>query len=162
MNNSILVTSRKKFDLDGFACAYAYSHLLNKIGMKATPGFFGSLDTDTTWCVDKLKVSDYLLFPKDKYDKFVICDDSDPEKLDKSIDSDKVIEIIDHREFHNAKEDFPNAKLEIERCGAAASLIALRYKNEKVEIDYKEANLLYLSIFVGSLKLQSPLTSQID
>jgi inorganic pyrophosphatase/exopolyphosphatase len=75
--------------------------------------------------------------------------------------SENVVEVIDHREQPGAEEDFPNAKIQNELVGAAATLIAEKFY-PRGTIDKNSAVLLYGAIYSNTLNLKSTNTTDRD
>ena len=155
----ILITPKINPDLDGVACAYAYSKLLNKIysGNEYTAGIYGQAQNEALFLLDKFQINDVLsLNPVDiSFDEFIIVDASDTKGMPAVIRPQDVIEIVDHRETNKAREIFHRAKLDIELVGAAATLIFEKFQEMKQDIDFDSALLLYGAIFSNTLNLKN-------
>lgn len=160
----IIVTPKVNPDLDGLACAYGYAKLLQIKEQKATEWVFGQPHVEAQYLIDHLKISD-LHFEKDlsgDFDKFIIVDASSLKGMPSIIRAGDVIEVIDHRFVDNAKETFPNAKIQIELVGAAATLITERYLQARVKPEEKVACLLYGAIYSNTLNFKAKVTHQRD
>ncbi len=157
-----LVTSYVNPDLDGTACAIAYAELLTKIGTPATAGIFGGFHVEARFVLDRFKIP-YPPILKDGLDveRAVVVDMSRPEGLEGLLPIERIIEVIDHRKI-NALGLFPNAKLQIELVGAAATLIAERFIREKQPISEGAAVLLYGAIFSNTLNFKSSVATDRD
>ena len=59
-------------------------------------------------------------------------------------------------------DENPNLKIQIELIGAAATLVAERFKNENIDISRESAILLYYGIISNTMNLKIKLTSQKD
>ncbi len=162
--NKILITPKINPDLDGVACAYAYSKLLNKIDStnEYTAGIYGKAQNEAVFLLDKFKIGDVLLFnPVDiSFNKFIIVDASDTKGMPEVIRPQDVKEVIDHREINNAGEVFCQAKIKIELLGAAATLIFEKFQEVRQDIDFNSALLLYGAIFSNTLNLQNNVDSR--
>lgn len=150
-----VVIPSKRCDLDGLASAYAYSKLLN------CDYYFNKLLVEAKYIAKKLKIKRPR---KKKWKKFILVDMSSKHGLLKFVDNKKVIEIIDHREsgLKTAKQDFPNAKVQIELVGACATLIFEKLKKAKYPLNKKICNLLYTAIHSNTLNLKSSNTTSRD
>lgn len=160
----ILVTPKINPDLDGLACAYAYAKLLKAKGQKVTEGIFGQSYLEAQYLIDRFKITD-LRFEKDlpgKLDKFIIVDASSLEGMPSIIRAEDVVEVIDHRFTPEAEKVFPNAKVQIEAVGAAATLIAERYISTKIKPERDATILLYGAIFSNTLNFQAKVACQRD
>lgn len=162
MSASILVTAKVNPDLDGVACAYAYSRLLGIQGKNATGGVFGQMHAEAAYLVDRFGIDDIVRDPAGPFDSFVLVDASDMAGMPGVIRPDSVTEIIDHREVHRAGELFLNAKIQIEQVGSAATLIVERYRSASHPIDAHSAILLYGAIYSNTLNFQASIANKRD
>ena len=162
----ILITPKINPDLDGLACAYAYAMLLNMIKKNKDAeyvcGIYGNFQPEVEFMINYFKIKDFAHNPGDKFDSFIIVDASDIKGMPECIEPNSVVEVIDHRESHKAKELFPNSKIQIELIGAAATLIFERFRENNIEINIISGFLLYGAIHSNSLNLKSGITSKRD
>lgn len=160
--SSILVTCSVHPDLDGFACAVAYSELLNKQGEKAQAGVFGQPSEEVNFVLrrfgfDAPKPTEH---PED-FENVALVDASLLQGLQEKILPKSVVEIIDHRKVNEAHL-FPRAKVQIELVGAAATLVAERFKQGSIDISEKSAILLHTGIISNTLNFKSNTTTEKD
>lgn len=156
-----LVTSYPKPDLDGTACLVAYSELLEKKGEEAVGASFEKPDGEALFLQEELNIdipdaTDYL-----DNSEIVIVDASFPDGVSDEIDLEKVVEVIDHRKNHKA-ESFPNAEIDVQLVGAAATLIGERFRKEKAQISKESANMLYAAIKDNTVNFQANVTTERD
>ncbi|QGA80006.1 DHHA2 domain-containing protein [Candidatus Nanohalobium constans] len=156
-----LVTSYSNPDLDGTACSFAYAEFLRKNNKEAEPGLFGKPDDEAKFLLEKLnlKISSSLDLIEE-VNQIALVDASNLEWLNQSIDKSKISQIIDHRE-HNLSEEF-DGESQIELVGAAATLIAEKFKNSEVEISEESAELLYCAIADNTVDFQANVTTKRD
>jgi len=88
-------------------------------------------------------------------------DASDLNGLEGKIAPEKVIEIIDHRKVHEA-DKFPNAKVQIEFVGAAATLVAEKFMQNNIAISKESAILIYGAIISNTLNFKGTVTTDRD
>lgn len=162
MSVPILITAKINPDLDGVACAYAYSHLLRAQGKNAVGGIFGQMHPEARYLIDRFNVQDVVYDPTGDFDKFVLVDASDMAGMPSVIRTEDVIEVIDHREEHRAHELFPNAKIQIEHVGSAATLIVEKYKSQGCNVDMPIAVLLFGAIYSNTLNFKSSIATSRD
>ncbi len=151
-------------DIDVYACAIVYAHLLKKQGKEAIaylPGVLNSSVTDSVknWTSDF--VTNTNLSPNDK---FVIVDISNPDHIAKTVDHDKVIELFDHH-MHGFDDYWVNKigdKAKIEPVGSCTTLIWEEYKKNNILIDPNDAKLLAIGIISNTLNLKSSVTTDRD
>lgn len=162
MEKEILVTGYVNPDLDGMACIFGYADFLNKIGKSAIPSVSGKHHEEADHVINeyglKLEVKEYN--PED-YDQIILVDSSDTDGIHSRINPEKVIEIIDHRKI-NMSENFPNAKIQIEMVGSAATLIAEKFKKNNTELTKDNATLLFGAIISNTLNFQAKVTTERD
>lgn len=162
MNKSILITSYVNPDLDGVACTYSYADFLNKMGINATPAIYGSLNEEIIYVI---KTYDVKLDTENKdpknFRRVILVDTSNVESINPLINPENVVEVIDHRKVNYA-EAFPNAKIQIELVGAAATLIGEKYQRKKIEPSRNSAVLLYGAIVSNTLDFQANVTTDRD
>ena len=158
----ILVTGYVNPDLDGLAGAVAYAEFLNKAGRQAEAAIFGAPHEEAQYVIDRFK----LTHPKqiadaDDYAEVILTDASDLNGLEDKVAPEKVIEIIDHRKINEA-EKFPRAKTQIELVGAAATLIAEKFKEAGIPISKESATLIYSAIVSNTLNFKGSVTTERD
>ncbi|MDD4983476.1 MAG: methyltransferase domain-containing protein [Candidatus ainarchaeum sp.] len=161
--DKILITPYVDPDLDGSACAYAYSEFLVKQGVNAVGAVFGNIHNEAKFVFNKFKIPKLQNAENivNKIDKIILVDASDLQGISKKIDPNKVIEIIDHRKAHEA-DSFPNAKKQIELVGSAATLIAEKYYSKKLTLSKGSAALLYSAIVSNTINFRANVTTDRD
>lgn len=159
----LLVTSYKNPDLDGAACAFGYAELLQKEGKIAIAAVSGNIHTEAQFVLTKFSIPDFEDAENiiTHVDGLIIVDASDRGGLSDKIQPEKVIEIIDHRKINEA-HTFPNAKVQIEPVGSAATLIAEKFCNHNVKISKESAALLYSAIISNTINFQANVTTARD
>ena len=158
----ILVTSYQDPDLDGTACSVAEAEFLVRQGEEAVAGLFGKLHREAQavirtfnleWPFNAMEVIDQV-------DEIVLTDASDLRGLPPQIDPQKVTVIIDHRKEYNP-DDFPNADLQIELVGSAATLVMEHFMKEGI-VPGKTAAYLLAAIVSNTVNFQNKVTTQRD
>lgn len=158
----ILVTCYVNPDLDGVASVIAYGEFLQKVGKSAIVGIIGEPHEEVKYIFDRFGFE----YPKkisnaDDFDEVILVDASDPTGLEGEIATEKVIEIIDHRQVHEA-DKFPKAKVQIELVGAAATLVVEKFIRNKIEISKESAILAYGAIISNTLNFKGGVTTSRD
>lgn len=158
----ILVTSYAHPDLDGIASAVAYAEFLQKTGRDAVAGIIGVPQVEADYLFDRLGLARPLTVPDaDGYDEVILVDASDPAGLEGAVPVGKVIEVIDHRMVHESGA-FPNARVQIELVGAAATLIAEKFMLNGARLSKDSAALLYAGIVSNTLNFKAAVTTDRD
>ncbi|AKM82187.1 TPA: hypothetical protein DD449_03715 [Candidatus Berkelbacteria bacterium] len=162
MENKILVTGYINPDLDGFACIFAYSYYFNQLGMKAVPSVSGRHHDEADHVLMEYGLNFNIKEENPEYfDEIILVDSSDLDGIDKRINPEKVTEIVDHRKI-NMSEKFPNAKVQIELVGAAATLVAEKFKEKGLSMPKEIATLVYGAIISNTLNFQAKVTTERD
>jgi inorganic pyrophosphatase/exopolyphosphatase len=159
----IFVTSYDSPDLDGIACAIAYSEFLNKEGKKAEAVYYGDLGLEVEF------VRQYTnYFPVEKHSddfnvdsQFILVDVADPDILEKTVIPEKVIEIIDHHPLVFI-ERFINAKKTIELVGSCATLMTERLQKEQFVPSKGAIIYLYSAIISNTVNFKNTVTTERD
>ena len=158
----ILVTSYLNPDLDGVASVIAYTEFLQKIGKNTTMGIIGKPHDEVEYILNRFGFP----YPEsitnaDNFNEVILVDTSDIGGLEGIISLEKVTEIIDHRNVHEA-DRFLKAKVQIELVGAAATLVAEKFIKSNIEISEESAILLYGAIISNTLNFKGSVTTSRD
>lgn len=162
-NGTIIITAYSNPDLDGTACAIAYAELLQKKKNNSFAALFGTPHKEAQFVFKTFNIQEpenaekFLL----KNPDIILVDASDLRGISNKIDPLKVIELIDHRKINQA-DSFPNAKIQIELVGSAATLIAEKFFNLRVDISSTSAALLYSAIISNTVNFQANVTKDRD
>jgi len=160
---SILVTGYTDPDLDGTACMVAYAEYLELIGRDAVAAVFGIPQREAQFVMRRYDVP----FPAgaegliDDCDGVILVDASDTRGISPSIDPGQVIELIDHRPLFDAAA-FPRATCQVEWVGAAATLIARKFRQYPLAISPWSAAMLYHAIASNTVNFQADVTTRED
>ena len=162
----ILITAYENPDLDGTACAFAYAEFLNHINEsenQAIAATFGQPEPEAQFVFSTFLIPDMQSGEKliDSSSQIILVDASDKNGLARQIDVCKIVEIIDHRKITQAHA-FPNAKIQIELVGAAATLIAEKFFEKKLEPSTHSAALLYSAIVSNTINFKAKVTTERD
>lgn len=162
----IIVTSGRKYmDIDAYAGCIAYANLLKLKGIEAKAMSTAKINRSVTQNLLKLnsKLDDNVVINND--DEFVIIDLSNKDFLDKIVDQNKIIEIIDH---HAGYEEYWKNKLgekaRIEFIGAVATIIVELYEKENLmeKMTNDIAILLMSAILDNTLNFKAKITTDRD
>ena len=158
----ILVTCYVNPDLDGVSGSFAYAEFLQKTGKNAVAGTFGEPHEEAKYILDRFSIQyPQVLLDVQDFDGVILVDSSDLKGLDGKVPPEKVVEIIDHRKINNAS-DFPNAKIQIELVGAAATLVAEKFMENDTVISKEAAILLCGGILSNTLNFKAGVTTERD
>mgnify|MGYP004499525393 CR=1 FL=1 len=127
-----VVTTYINPDMDGISLMYAYTEFLRKKGEDAEYYFEGTMKKEAEIVLEKFNIHLNNITRIENSDKIVLVDTN------------------------------PNLKIQIELIGAAATLVAERFKNENIDISRESAILLYYGIISNTMNLKIRLTSQKD
>ncbi|HEU0051388.1 MAG TPA: DHHA2 domain-containing protein [Patescibacteria group bacterium] len=160
--NPVLVTCYVNPDLDGLASAVAYAEYLEKTGIDAEAAIIGEPHEEAKYVLHRFAIPR----PKQILDtktvqKIILVDSSDLNGLEGKILPEKVIEIIDHRAVNEAHK-FPNASIQIELVGAAATLVAEKFMRQTIPISKPSSILLVSAIISNTLNFKGSVTTERD
>ncbi len=160
-----VVMSYSQPDLDGISCMYAYSEFLNKQGEKADYAIWNEPKQEVKIVCDmfgiKLKGLKIEEIPEDS--EFVIVDLNGKEQIHDIVESKNIVEIIDHHAMSKWLQSYINLKrMQIDRLGAAATIVTERYKESGLIPSREAAILLFYGIISNSINLKSNITNQRD
>ncbi len=158
----ILITCYVNPDLDGVAGSIAYCEFLQKTGHDAVVGIIGEPHAEAKYILDRYNLSyPKLITNADNFNEVILVDASDLNGLEGNIDPNKVIEIIDHRKINDSHK-FPNAKIQIELVGSAATLVAEKFIENNIEISRESAILICGAIISNTLNFKGGVTTKRD
>lgn len=159
----IFVTSYENPDLDGIACAIAYSELLGMLGKAARATYYGELGLEVNFVKN---FTNY--FPVEKHEgnypsdaKFILVDTADLKSIEPIIPPKRVIEIYDHRQLV-VVDKFINAKKFIEQVGSCATLITEEFQRYEIEPNTNSAIYLYSAIVSNTINFKNSITTLRD
>jgi manganese-dependent inorganic pyrophosphatase len=163
MRSLILVTPKRDPDLDGAACAIAYAELLERTGFDAIALVDGEPDAEVRYSLNEVGwAPPSTPAPPGEGCEVVLVDASDVLGLPSVVDPSRVVEVIDHRQHHDAARLFPRARIQIEPVGAAATLVAERWRAMKMEPSQMTALLLQAAIQSNTQRLRGSVTTHRD
>jgi manganese-dependent inorganic pyrophosphatase len=157
--DAVVVTPRATPDLDGVACAIAYAELLRVKGWNARAVVEGRADGEARFVLAELGLNPAT---NAKADAYVLVDASDTRGLPLCVDATLVVSVIDHRLHHDAHRLFPNAAVQIEAVGAAATLVAERWRASDATPSPTAALLLQAAILSNTQGLRGSVTTPRD
>lgn len=157
MNKTAFVLAYVNPDTDGVCTSVGYAYWRSKYdGRIFTPVIFGEIGKETLFVLNHFKVglpnvvSD---LPRDS--ELVLVDTHHVNQLPHNIVLANVTEIIDHHPSGDA-DSFPNAKIDNQLVGAAATLITERLRDISIEPDASIAGILSLAIISNTLNFTAP------
>lgn len=163
MNQMMYVHTAINPDLDGIACAVGYAFYLSRTGFEAVPCIHGNPDGEARFHLRRLEGIPWV--SEDDVPQLhhaIIVDFSWLGGLSLKVDPACVAEIIDHHVFDNSGKDFPNAKMDIQEVGAAATLVVERIRGVELQIPQVIAEALYGAIYSNTQSLKGAITTPRD
>jgi manganese-dependent inorganic pyrophosphatase len=146
-------------DLDGVACAIT---LANLQGAPWSAHIVGEIDEETKAVLAALG---FVAPPQAPnwagVEQIWLVDTHHPNQLPADLPRDLVVRVTDHHPG-GAPDHFPNAAIENELVGAAATLVAERFRGGPDRIPSAEACLLQAAILSNTLDFKAPATSSRD
>lgn len=157
-----IVTSYIKPDIDGISSMYAYAELLRKMGDNAEYYYEGQARKEVQIVLEtygiELKTTSQIFSD----DEVILVDTNGLRDLPKAINANQIKEVIDHHRMNEWLSKQKDIKIQIEMIGAAATLVAERFKNNNIDISRESAILLYNGIISNTMNLKISMTTQKD
>lgn len=160
--NKYVVTSYIDPDMDGISAMYAYSEYLNKCGKESCYYYEGTIKKEAQIVSEMYGIKINNNKNINQNDKIILVDTNSLEELPECINKNNIIEIYDHHRRNPWLDNEKNISINIEWIGAAATLIAEKFRNEKVEISRESAILLYFGIISNTMNLKIKMTTKRD
>lgn len=157
-----VVTTYINPDMDGISLMYAYTEFLRKKGEYAEYYFEGRMKKEAEIVLEMFHISLNNIARVENYDKIVLVDTNYLSEISKTVKQENIVEVIDHHNRESWLDENPNLKIQIEPIGAAATLVAERFKNENIDISRESTILLYYGIISNTMNLKIKLTSKKD
>ena len=160
-----IVTACETPDLDGVACMYAYSELINIQGEEANYFINGEPRTEVHIVCQKFNIKLNGIKSEDisNFSKFVLVDCNGLGYLYNKIKPDNIVEVIDHHSLSDSLASYTHMqRCQIDRIGAAATIVTERFKNSGVIPSRESAILLFYAIISNSINLKATITKQRD
>ena len=160
-----VVISYKEPDLDGVSCMYAYSELLKKQEENAdffvwgTPRYEVKIVCDL-FNIELKGISEEQMTEKNQY---IATDLNGIDQMHKAVTVKNLIEIIDHHSINKLLPTYNNIeRVQIDRVGAAATIVTERYKESGFIPSRESAILLFYGIISNSINLKASITKKRD
>lgn len=161
-----IVTSGRTFlDIDAYAACIAYAELLNLKGVEAVPFSSATINESVPPSVRAWQTPFTSIYKPSDDDSFILIDVSEPEFLEKTVNLERIEEVIDH---HVGYEAFWQARIGdkaiIEFIGAACTLVYERWVEEDLikQMSQVSARLLIAGILDNTLDFKAGVTSGRD
>lgn len=161
-----VVTSGLKFlDIDAYAGCVAYAELLTLQGIDAIAFSSANINESVTQTIRSWNAPLVTKYEPSSSDTFIIIDVSEPEFLEKTVDIDKVEEVIDHHVgYEKFWEEKIGSKSHIEFIGAACTLVYESWLKTGLldQMSEVSARLLISGILDNTLNFKASVTTKRD
>lgn len=150
-------------DTDSVCSAIGYAELAEALGTgEFQPITWGKINKETTLVLSRFSVQAPPTIETLEGDhEIALVDTHHLAQLPKSLDPNRVVEIIDHHPAGDAAA-FPRATINNEEVGAAATLIVERFHEHGLLPTVRIAGLLAAAIISNTLNFSAPSTSERD
>ena len=162
LNMRKIVTSYIKPDIDGISSMYAYTEYLRKKGFEAEYYYEGTARKEVEIVLATYNINLKNINKIKEDDEVILVDTNGLKGLPNAINESQIKEVIDHHRKTNWLSKQKGVKVQIELIGAAATLIAEKFKNDKINISKESAILLYNGIISNTMNLKISMTSEKD
>jgi len=161
-----VVTSGLSFlDIDAYAGCVAYAELLNLQGIEAIAFSSANINESVPKTIRSWKAPLVTNYEPSSYDSFILVDVSEPEFLDKTVNIDRVEEVIDHHVgYEQFWEEKIGSKSNIEFVGAACTQIYENWVKAGLldRMSEVSARLLVSGILDNTLNFKAGVTTDRD
>jgi inorganic pyrophosphatase len=161
-----IITAGSNFlDIDAYACCIAYAELLRLQGEDAIAYSSATMNESITSAIRSWDVSFSTIYTPSIKDTFILVDVSDPGYLDKAVDINRVVEVVDHHVgFEEFWHDRIGNKADIEFIGAACTQIYEKWLAADLVGGMSEtsARLLISGILDNTLNFKATVTTSRD
>ena len=157
-----VVTTYIHPDMDGISLMYAYTEYLRKKGEQADYYYEGEMKKEAQIVLDTFNIKYNNISKLEDDDKIVLVDTNYFPEISEKIKMENIVEIIDHHKRQGWFDNRNDIKVQIDLIGAAATMVAERFKNDNIAISRESAILLYYGIISNTMNLKIKLTNQRD
>lgn len=160
-----IVMSYIEPDMDGVSCMYAYSELLNKQNEEANYFIWNKPRPEVGIVCDifGIKLGGLKEEQITCNSKFVIVDLNGINQMHGIIKPENIVEIIDHHSLSKWIQSYNNIeRIQIDKVGAAATIVTERYKASGFLPSRESAILLFYGIISNSINFKSSITNKRD
>ena len=159
-DKKIYVVGHKNPDTDCICAPIAYAFFLKKKGKNAIPVRTGEINPETKFVLNYFKVKIPEILKNAAGKKIILIDHNEKEQSPTHIEKAEILEVIDH---HKISFSWPQALYFLtEPLGAASTIIAKKFFQEKVKIPRKIAGILLSAILSDTVVFRSPTTTKED
>ncbi|MDB5478078.1 MAG: ppaC [Alphaproteobacteria bacterium] len=159
----IILPCMKRPDLDAVGGSMAFAEYLQRQGKAAKVWLGDTPDGEARFYLEEFSISNLATLEEVKQaEEFQLVDLSRAEALPDFIDLGLVTKVIDHRFLHDAEKDFPNAVIELEQVGAAATQVTEYFIKANLIPTEISASMLYGAIYSNTLCLKGAVTTERD
>jgi inorganic pyrophosphatase/exopolyphosphatase len=161
----IITSGSTYIDIDGYAGVIAYAELLQAQGIEARAVSTAPLNESISETVRSWRAPLQTYYEPAGSDTFSVIDVSDPAYFDGIVESDRLVEVIDHHPgFEKHWQDRLGDGAQIEFIGAACTLIYERWKAAGLlgKMSVLSARLLACGILDNTLNFGASVTTPRD
>jgi manganese-dependent inorganic pyrophosphatase len=127
------------------------------------PWFCGIPDAEALYHIARFDSIRYATISEvSEADRFVLVDASALPGLPGVVKPSHIVEVIDHRLHSRPQDEFPNARVQVELVGAAATLIAEKFVTASASPEADICAMLYGAIQSNTQKLRGSVTTARD
>lgn len=160
-----IVTSYTEPDIDGTSCMYAYAELLNKQGEEANYFVWGTPKQEVLIVCEIFGIELKGLKENEltEDNEFIAVDLNGKDQMHEAITVSNLSEIIDHHSLSRFLPMYTSVKrVQIDRLGAAATIVTERYRASGFIPSREAAILLFYGIISNSINLKASITNKRD
>ncbi len=162
MKNKTISIGHKNPDTDSVLSAILVSRFGKKIfGLDAEAVTAGSINNETKYILNLLKIKKPRILKKIKNEKVVLVDTNEPSQIINGLTEENLMAIIDHHNLGGLKSTKP-IYTRIEPIGCTGSVIYKILREKNIKIDKTSAILMIAGIISDTLNFHSPSATKED
>ena len=161
INKTTYVIGHTCPDSDTVCSAIAYANYKKQLNFNCEPRISGEINKESDFILKYFDVETPKILKNVAGENIILVDHNISAQAVKGIDNANVLEIIDH---HNLFGDIKTKNAFYMRMpvGCTATIVWLRYRQDKVPIDKKMAGLMFGAILSDTDNLRSANTTNLD
>lgn len=162
MENQVLIFGHKNPDTDTICSSMVHEILDKKNGWETKAVRLGTINKETQYVLDYLKIEAPERIEKvEEGQEVILVDHNEFNQSAEGIEKAKIIEVVDHHKIANFETSEP-LYYTAKPYGCTATILFEEFKKLNHTIERKEAVLMASAIISDTLLLKSPTTTDHD
>lgn len=160
--SKILIFGHKNPDTDSICSALVAKHLYQALGEEVEARRLGTMNKETKYVLDTLKIAEPELLEKiEEEQEVILVDHNEFSQSVAGIEEAKIVRVVDHHRISGFQTSEP-LYYRAEPVGCTATVLYQLYQENNVTIEKKEAALMLSAIISDTLLFKSPTCTKKD